>query len=159
MKRHLFAIAVAVLLVFVLVCVVLLYRFATYNLAQVSPVLEMEQNKQVEEKKVGGSWVKDLAKLPPREYVLATNEIFMEFKSEIKKQSKVVSQLIINKNDIYSVFCLSQTLNKFTVNFSIIKQNSGNLIYIDTQDKSILKRIVDELKMYDIHSTFKEIRL
>lgn len=159
MKRHLFAIAVGFSLIFVSACIILLYRFATNNIAQVKQEEPAFKQEQISRNKGGGGWIKDLADLPERKYILATNEIFMEFKNEIKKQNKVVNQLLVDKNDIYSMFCLSQTLDKFSVGFSVIKQNSQNLIYIDTQDKSILRHIANELKIYDIHSTFKEIKL
>lgn len=160
MKRHLFAVAVGILLVFVLVIFVVLYKFATQNIAQ-GNIQEQEivAETQIQTKENNSGWVKDLAAMPKREYVLATNEIFMEFKAEMKPKSLVINQLIIDKNDVYSMFCLSQTLDKISVDFSVTRQNSQNLIYINTQDKGILKRISDELKTYNINSTFKEIKL
>lgn len=160
MKRHLFAIAVGGLLVFVLVSLVMLYKFATQNLAQGAPQVQISSADQTNvEKNDTDSWIKSLASIPQRQYVLAANEIFIEFKNEIKTASKIVNQLIIDKNDIYSMFCLSQILDQIPVDFSVTKQNSQNLIYINTQDKNVLKRIADELKTYNIHSTFKEIKL
>ena len=66
---------------------------------------------------------------------------------------------MIDKNDIYSMFCLTQTLKNIPVDFSVVKENSQNLIYINTQDGGVLDRVINELKAYDIRSTFKEIKL
>lgn len=161
MKRHLHAFVIVCLLMFVCFSGFFLWRYANSNLAQ---NISYEQNfaNEVEsnESKVADSWVSDLANLTPKEYILATNEIFIEFKNEAKNpKSKSVYQLLIDKNDIYSMFCLSQTLKNISVDFSVIKENSKNLIYIDTQDKNILDRVVDELKAYDIHSRIMEVKL
>ncbi len=138
----------------------MLWRYANANLAQGDLGNETIQQTEIKnENKQVNLWVNELANLPQKEYILATNEIFIEFKDKAIPKTKSVYQLIIDKDDIYSMFCLSQTLDSVSVDFSIVKQNSTNLIYLNTQDKDVLNRIINELKTYDIHSSIKEIRL
>lgn len=161
MKRHLLASVIVCLLAFVCLCGFFLWRYANANLAQGIPqkqdiIKEVESNGSKNEV----SWVNKLANLTPKEYILAANEIFIEFKNSEKDNfKKRVYQLIIDKNDIYSMLCLSQTLKNISVDFSVIKENSKNLIYINTQDVSILNRVIDDLKTYDIHSQIMEVKL
>lgn len=160
MKRHLFAFVVVCLLIFVCASGFMLWNYAHSNLAQspLSDVTKEEADKDDETKQVN-LWVNELANLPQKEYILATNEIFIEFKDKTTPKTKSVYQLIIDKDDIYSMFCLSQTLQNISVDFSVIKQNSLNLIYLNTQDQDILNHVINELKNYDIHSNVKEIKL
>lgn len=138
----------------------MLWRYANSNLAQGDLSSEIIQQTEIKnENKQVNLWVNELANLPQKEYILATNEIFIEFKDKAIPKTKSVYQLIIDKDDIYSMFCLSQTLDSVSVDFSIVKQNSTNLIYLNTQDKDVLNRVINELKTYDIHSSIKEIRL
>ncbi len=138
----------------------MLWRYANANLAQGDLGNETIQQTEIKnENKQVNLWVNELANLPQKEYILATNEIFIEFKDKAIRKTKSVYQLIIDKDDIYSMFCLSQTLDSVSVDFSIVKQNSTNLIYLNTQDKDVLNRVINELKTYDIHSSIKEIRL
>lgn len=138
----------------------MLWRYANANLAQGDLSNETIQQTEIKnENKQVNLWVNELANLPQKEYILATNEIFIEFKDKAIPKTKSVYQLIIDKDDIYSMFCLSQTLDSVSVDFSIVKQNSTNLIYLNTQDKDVLNRVINELKTYDIHSSIKEIRL
>ena len=142
MKRYLLWGAMAFLSVFVCMCGALLYKYADVNLKEPTPTeLKMSQNNE------------------EQKYALASNEIFIEFRDEPKAAIKTAYQLMIDKNDLYSMFCLTQILKNIPVDFSVVKENSQNLIYINTQDNGVLDRIINELKAYDIRSTFKEIRL
>lgn len=151
----------AFLLIFVCVCGALLYKYADVNLKEPAPAgLKVSQNNKESNLTVGPvSWVVEMANLAPKKYALASNEIYVEFKDESKAVIKTAYQLIIDKNDIYSMFCLTQTLKNIPVDFSVVKENSQNLIYINTQDGGVLDRVINELKAYDIRSTFKEIKL
>ena len=155
MKRYLFWGAIAFLLIFVCVCGALLYKYADVNLKESAPAELQESNLTASP----ASWVGEMANLAPKKYALASNEIYVEFKDESKAVVKIAYQLVINKNDIYSMFCLTQTLKNIPVDFSVVKENSQNLIYINTQDGGVLDRVINELKAYDIRSTFKEIKL
>ena len=149
------------LFIFVCVCGALLYRYADVNLKEPAPA-ELKISQNGEERNLTArqtSWVGEMANLAPKNYALASNEIFIEFKDESKTVTKTAYQLVIDKNDIYSMFCLTQTLKNIPVDFSVVKENSQNLIYINTQDNGVLDRVINELKAYDIHSTFKEIKL
>ena len=161
MKRYLFWGAIAFLLIFVCVCGALLYKYAEVNLKEPAP-MELKISQNGEERNLTArqtSWVGEMANLAPKKYALASNEIYVEFKDESKAAIKTAYQLMIDKNDIYSMFCLTQTLKNIPVDFSVVKENSQNLIYINTQDNGVLNRVINELKAYDIRSTFKEIKL
>ena len=161
MKRYLFWGAIAFLLIFVCICGALLYKYADVNLKEPAPAeLKISQNNKESNLTASPeSWVGEMANLAPKKYALASNEIFIEFKDESKTVLKTAYQLVIDKNDIYSMFCLTQTLKNIPVDFSVVKENSQNLIYINTQDGNVLDRVINELKAYDIRSTFKEIKL
>jgi len=161
MKRYLLWGAMVFLLIFVCVCGALLYKYADVNLKESAPAeLKISQNNKEQNLTTGPtSWVGEMANLAPKKYALASNEIYVEFKDESKTVLKTAYQLVIDKNDIYSMFCLTQTLKNIPVDFSVVKENSQNLIYINTQDNGILDRVINELKAYDIRSTFKEIKL
>lgn len=161
MKRYLLWGAMAFILIFVCICGALLYKYADVNLKAPAPAdLKISQNNE-EQNLSGGpaSWVGEMANLAPKKYALASNEIYVEFKDVSKSVIKTAYQLMIDKNDIYSMFCLTQTLKNIPVDFSVVKENSQNLIYINTQDNGVLNRVINELKAYDIRSTFKEIKL
>jgi len=161
MKRYLLWGAIAFLLIFVCVCGALLYKYADVNLKEPAPAgLKVSQAKEESNSTAGpASWVGEMANLVPKKYALASNEIHVEFKDDSKAVIKTAYQLMIDKNDIYSMFCLTQTLKNIPVDFSVVKENSQNLIYINTQDGGVLDRVINELKAYDIRSTFKEIKL
>lgn len=138
----------------------MLWRYANANLAQGDLSGETLQQTEIKnENKQVNLWVNELANLPQKEYILATNEIFIEFKDKAIPKTKSVYQLIIDKDDIYSMFCLAQTLKGISVDFTVVKQNSTNLIYLNTQDQNVLNHVINELKTYDIHSSIKEIKL
>ena len=161
MKRYLLWGAIAFLLIFVCVCGALLYKYADVNLKEPAPAeLKISQNNKESNLTASPeSWVGEMANLTPKKYALASNEIYVEFKDESKAAIKTAYQLMIDKNDIYSMFCLTQILKNIPVDFSVVKENSQNLIYINTQDNGVLDRVINELKAYDIRSTFKEIKL
>ena len=159
MKRYLLWGAMAFVLIFVCICGALLYKYADVNLKEPARLKVSQANEESNLTAGPASWVGEMANLVPKKYVLASNEIYVEFKDESKAAIKITYQLMINKNDIYSMFCLSQTLKNIPVDFSVVKENSQNLIYINTQDNGVLNRVINELKAYDIRSTFKEIKL
>ena len=68
-------------------------------------------------------------------------------------------QLIIDKNDIYSVFCLKQTLNSFDVKYSLTRSKDEAEIFLDTDNKLILEAIQKALTVYNINTQVKEIWL
>lgn len=158
MNRHLFAIVVAFLLFLLCIGGFMLWDYANVNLAHSDAQSDTQllQTGSRSDEKRANLWVSELANLPKKEYILAANEIFIEVKDRARASSGVY-QLVIDKNDIYSMFCLSQTLKNISIDFSVVKQNSTNLIYLNTQDKDVLNRVIDELKTYDIHSSIKEI--
>lgn len=103
------------------------------------------------------SWVEKIAQKKGENYVLPTNQIFIEIGN--LDGNLGLTQLIIDKDDLYSMFCLTQTLKSFNLNFSLVKNDGVNLIYIHSKDRKILENLVKKLKEYDINSNLKEISL
>ena len=68
------------------------------------------------------SWQEELAKWPTRDFTPAAEKFILYFDadtSELKEKSKYY-QLIVGKYDIYSMFCLRQTLNSFNVKYFLL---------------------------------------
>lgn len=103
------------------------------------------------------SWVEKVAHKKNENYVLPTNQIFIEIGN--LDGNSGLTQLIIDKDDLYSIFCITQTLKSFNLNFSLVKNDEINLIYIHSKDKKLLVNLVKKLKEYDINSNLKEISI
>ena len=82
----------------------------------------------------------------------------MQMISELKEKSKFY-QLIINKNSIYSMFCLKQVLNSFDVKYFLLRSGKNQEIFLDTNNKNLLENKVKELKKYNISTQVQEIWL
>lgn len=107
------------------------------------------------------TWQSDLANLNTRDYAPAAEFFTMHFNpdtSALQPKSKYY-QLIIDKNDIYSLFCLKQTLNFFEVKYSLTHNGEETEIFLDTDNKTLLEEIKKRLLVYDIHTQTKEIWL
>ncbi|EHX8527398.1 hypothetical protein MPT77_001371, partial [Campylobacter jejuni] len=68
------------------------------------------------------SWQEELAKWPTRDFTPAAEKFTLYFDadtSELKEKNKYY-QLIVGKYDIYSMFCLRQTLNSFNVKYFLL---------------------------------------
>ena len=107
------------------------------------------------------TWQDKFLSIKPKDYSPAVEAFSMLFEvdtSALQEQSKFY-QLIIDKNDIYSLFCLKQTLNSFDIKYSIIRNLDGTDIFLDTDNKILLEQIQKALLVYDINTQLKEIWL
>lgn len=68
-------------------------------------------------------------------------------------------QLSIDKNDMYSLFCLKQTLNSFKIRYSLTRTDRALEIFLDTNEEQVMQDIVKKLKNYDINAKFTEVWL
>ena len=156
----------ALLLVVVLLFVILglvgvyLVKFASVNFSQTTEKnITSEQNIT---KNTAGSenWINELATIKKKDYVLPVNEIFIEYnRPKIEKPKITAYELMIDKNDIYSMFCLMQTLRNSEVDFTVVRDGAKSQIFLNTQDSRLLQNIILQLRVYDIHSSVREVKL
>ncbi|WP_337207536.1 hypothetical protein [Campylobacter molothri] len=107
------------------------------------------------------TWQEELAKWPSKDFTPAAEQfnLYVDVDtSDLKEKSKYY-QLIIDKNDIYSVFCLKQTLKSFDVKYFLLKSSDNPEIFLDTDNKELIDEIIKELKKYKINTQAKEIWL
>lgn len=161
MSRHTLFVLILFLLFLVGIGGIYLYRYANLNLAESQNSFFEYESNRTDIKPVSKGWINDLAKLTKREYVLPVNEIFIEYKrqTKMKDTSKTAYELFINKNDVYSMFCLTQTLKNSNVDFTIVKDGVKSQIFLNTQDSELLQKIILELRTYDIDSSVMEVKI
>ncbi|WP_230056685.1 hypothetical protein [Campylobacter suis] len=149
------------LLLLVGVLGVYLYKFANAHqtvIAYAQP--EALDNATIQSASTNDGWISQLANITKQDFSLAVNEIYIEYKRPNKNASlKTAFELFVDKNDIYSMFCLTQTLKNTNVNFTIVKDGVKSKIFLNTQDSEVLQRIILELKTYDIHSSVTEVKI
>ena len=151
-----------VVLLFVMLGLVGAYlvKFASVNFSQTTEKnITSEQNIT---KNTAGSenWINELATIKKKDYVLPVNEIFIEYnRPKIEKPKITAYELMIDKNDIYSMFCLMQTLRNSEVDFTVVKDGTKSQIFLNTQDSKLLQNIILQLRVYDIHSSVREVKL
>ena len=151
-----------VVLLFVMLGLVGAYlvKFASVNFSQTTEKnITSEQNIT---KNTAGSenWINELATIKKKDYVLPVNEIFIEYnRPKIEKPKITAYELMIDKNDIYSMFCLMQTLRNSEVDFTVVRDGAKSQIFLNTQDSRLLQNIILQLRVYDIHSSVREVKL
>ena len=151
-----------VVLLFVMLGLVGVYlvKFASVNFSQATEKnITSEQNIT---KNTAGSenWINELATIKKKDYVLPVNEIFIEYnRPKIEKPKITAYELMIDKNDIYPMFCLMQTLRNSEVDFTVVKDGAKSQIFLNTQDSRLLQNIILQLRVYDIHSSVREVKL
>lgn len=160
MGRRTLLLVVVLLFVMLGLVGVYLVKFASVNFSQTTEKnITSEQNIT---KNTAGSenWINELATIKKKDYVLPVNEIFIEYnRPKIEKPKITAYELLIDKNDIYSMFCLMQTLRKSEVDFTVVKDGAKSQIFLNTQDSKLLQNIILELRVYDIHSSVREVKL
>ncbi|WP_158335697.1 hypothetical protein [Campylobacter concisus] len=151
-----------VVLLFVMLGLIGIYlvKFASVNFSQTTEKnITSEQNIT---KNTAGSenWINELATIKKKDYVLPVNEIFIEYnRPKIEKPKITAYELLIDKNDIYSMFCLIQTLRNSEVDFTVVRDGAKSQIFLNTQDSRLLQNIILQLRVYDIHSSVREVKL
>lgn len=151
-----------VVLLFVMLGLVGIYlvKFASVNFSQTTE--KNMTNEQNITKNTAGSenWINELATIKKKDYVLPVNEIFIEYnRPKIEKPKITAYELMIDKNDIYSMFCLMQTLRNSEVDFTVVRDGAKSQIFLNTQDSRLLQNIILQLRVYDIHSSVREVKL
>lgn len=160
MGRRTLLLVVVLLFVILGLVGVYLVKFASVNFSQTTEKnITSEQNIT---KNIAGSenWINELAAIKKKDYVLPVNEIFIEYnRPKIEKPKITAYELLIDKNDIYSMFCLMQTLRNSEVDFTVVRDGAKSQIFLNTQDSRLLQNIILQLRVYDIHSSVREVKL
>ena len=160
MGRRTLLLVVVLLFVMLGLVGVYLVKFASVNFSQTTEKnITSEQNIT---KNTAGSenWINELATIKKKDYVLPVNEIFIEYnRPKIEKPKITAYELMIDKNDIYSMFCLMQTLRNSEVDFTVVRDGAKSQIFLNTQDSKLLQNIILQLRVYDIHSSVREVKL
>ena len=160
MGRRTLLLVVVLLFVMLGLVGVYLVKFASVNFSQTTEKnITSEQNIT---KNTAGSenWINELATIKKKDYVLPVNEIFIEYnRPKIEKPKITAYELMIDKNDIYSMFCLMQTLRNSEVDFTVVRDGAKGQIFLNTQDSRLLQNIILQLRVYDIHSSVREVKL
>ena len=160
MGRRTLLLVVVLLFVILGLVGVYLVKFASVNFSQTTE--KNITNEQNITKNTAGSenWINELATIKKKDYVLPVNEIFIEYnRPKIEKPKITAYELMIDKNDIYSMFCLMQTLRSSEVDFTVVKDGAKSQIFLNTQDSKLLQNIILQLRVYDIHSSVREVKL
>lgn len=160
MGRRTLLLVVVLLFVILGLVGVYLVKFASVNFSQTTE--KNMTNEQNITKNTAGSenWINELATIKKKDYVLPVNEIFIEYnRPKIEKPKITAYELLIDKNDIYSMFCLMQTLRNSEVDFTVVRDGAKSQIFLNTQDSRLLQNIILQLRVYDIHSSVREVKL
>ena len=151
-----------VVLLFVILGLVGIYlvKFASVNFSQI-PENNITNEQNITKNTAGSeNWINELATIKKKDYVLPVNEIFIEYnRPKIEKPKITAYELMIDKNDIYSMFCLMQTLRNSEVDFTVVRDGAKSQIFLNTQDSRLLQNIILQLRVYDIHSSVREVKL
>ena len=160
MGRRTLLLVVVLLFVMLGLVGVYLVKFASVNFSQTTE--KNITNEQNITKNTAGSenWINELATIKKKDYVLPVNEIFIEYnRPKVEKPKITAYELLIDKNDIYSMFCLMQTLRNSEVDFTVVRDGAKSQIFLNTQDSRLLQNIILQLRVYDIHSSVREVKL
>ncbi len=151
-----------VVLLFVILGLVGIYlvKFASVNFSQIPENNITNEQNITKNTASSENWINELATIKKKDYVLPVNEIFIEYnRPKIEKPKITAYELMIDKNDIYSMFCLMQTLRNSEVDFTVVKDGAKSQIFLNTQDSKLLQNIILQLRVYDIHSSVREVKL
>lgn len=162
MRKYIFFAVLAFLFVALIAALIYVFKANALVFEGESNILEESESNQSQSTAYTPlEWQDKLAKLKAKDYAPAAEYFSMVFtpdRSAFVPKSKYY-QLLIDKNDIYSLFCLKQTLNFFEVKYSLIHTGEETEIFLDTDNKTLLEDIKKRLLVYDIHTEIKEIWL
>ena len=151
-----------VVLLFVILGLVGIYlvKFASVNFSQISENNITNEQNITKSTADSENWINELATIKKKDYILPVNEIFIEYnRPKIEKPKITAYELMIDKNDVYSVFCLMQTLKGAAVDFTVVKDGVKSQIFLNTQDSKLLQHIIIKLRDYNINSSVREVKL
>ena len=160
MGRRTLLLVVVLLFVILGLVGVYLVKFASVNFSQIPENNITNEQNITKSTASSENWINELATIKKKDYVLPVNEIFIEYnRPKIEKPKITAYELMIDKNDIYSMFCLMQTLRNSEVDFTVVRDGAKSQIFLNTQDSRLLQNIILQLRVYDIHSSVREVKL
>ena len=160
MGRRTLLLVVVLLFVMLGLVGVYLVKFVSVNFSQIPENNITNEQNITKNTASSENWINELATIKKKDYVLPVNEIFIEYnRPKIEKPKITAYELLIDKNDIYSMFCLMQTLRNSEVDFTVVKDGAKSQIFLNTQDSKLLQNIILQLRVYDIHSSVREVKL
>ena len=160
MGRRTLLLVVVLLFVILGLVGVYLVKFASVNFSQIPENNITNEQNITKSTASSENWINELATIKKKDYVLPVNEIFIEYnRPKIEKPKITAYELLIDKNDIYSMFCLMQTLRNSEVDFTVVRDGAKSQIFLNTQDSRLLQNIILQLRVYDIHSSVREVKL
>ncbi len=107
------------------------------------------------------TWQERLALMSPKNYTPAGERFSMNFSvdaSMFRPKNKYY-QLSIDKNDVYSMFCLKQTLNSYQIKYALTHTSESTDIFLETDKQALVDEIIARLKHYEINAKFTEVWL
>lgn len=107
------------------------------------------------------TWQERLSLMKPKDYTPAAERFSMSFgvdTSMFRPKSKYY-QLSIDKNDVYSLFCLKQTLNSYQIKYALTRTSEVTEIFLETDKQALIEDIIVRLKTYEINAKFEEVWL
>jgi hypothetical protein len=106
------------------------------------------------------TWAGELALSKSAQFTFPVNELFMQIDLKKYVPPKVkFFQLVVDKTDRYSLFCILQTLSSFNLPFVLEKEAKYPNVYVTSKTKEPLKKMIKRLKEYDIDSKIVEVWL
>ena len=160
MGRRTLLLVVVLLFVMLGLVGVYLVKFVSVNFSQIPENNITNEQNITKNTASSENWINELATIKKKDYVLPVNEIFIEYnRPKIEKPKITAYELMIDKNDIYSMFCLMQTLRNSEVDFTVVRDGAKSQIFLNTQDSRLLQNIILQLRVYDIHSSVREVKL
>lgn len=162
MKKYLFFVSLGVLFLGFALGVVYAFRASqsTFVPRDEAPSAQISDLNDSQEEK-SKSWQEIFAFDEPKDYSPAAERFSMSFSvdtSMLREKSRYF-QLSIDKNDMYSLFCLKQTLNSFKIRYSLTRTDRALEIFLDTNEEQVMQDIVKKLKNYEINAKFTEVWL
>lgn len=155
---------------FVVITAVLFFMSSVKNSSQsIETTQRVSATKEVKPKAKDNKWMRDLANVGKREYFYPVNDLYVQIdlkptpvkkiKVVEEKRPKYVYVLYIDKTDSYTLFCIRQVLDKYTLPFIVVKDKDKSTIIIGSEDKKQLRDIVSSLKKININSTIKKVSI
>lgn len=93
-------------------------------------------------------------------------KIDLEKNSKLEDENKSIKvdaptrkafQLIVNRSDRYSLFCIKQTLGMFSLPYIVVNENGKSAIIVDSNDRDSLNKVAKKLEQYEIKSEIKRL--
>ena len=129
--------------------------------SEISPSVDDKIPQQLDLNESKSIWQDKFLRMKPKNYSPAAEQFSMSFNvdTSILREKSKYYQLIIDKNDAYSMFCLKQTLNSFKIKYSLTRTSEVTDNFLETDKQAIIQEIVQKLKIYDINAKFEEVWL